>query len=109
MDVSYVSVQPLDDYKGVAATQMMETEATECQLLRHPYGSSRLCGEQCVRFCSLQNCAKKACNGGDCSCKRNTNDRLDSPTNHSAASVKPECNELRVFAALGIPPGFLNE
>ncbi|CAH1971111.1 unnamed protein product [Acanthoscelides obtectus] len=48
----------------------MESEAVECPSLRHPYGSSRLCGQQCGRFCSLQNCAKKACNGGDCSCKR---------------------------------------
>ncbi|VEN54785.1 unnamed protein product [Callosobruchus maculatus] len=54
----------------VAAIQMMETDAVDCQTLRHPYGSSRLCGEQCIRFCSLQNCAKKACNRGDCSCKR---------------------------------------
>nr|CAI5819510.1 unnamed protein product [Callosobruchus analis]CAI5867759.1 unnamed protein product [Callosobruchus analis] len=48
----------------------METEATECTELGHSYGSSSLCDEQCGRFCSLQNCAKKACNKGDCSCKR---------------------------------------
>nr|CAI5819509.1 unnamed protein product [Callosobruchus analis]CAI5867758.1 unnamed protein product [Callosobruchus analis] len=54
----------------VGALQLMETEATECTELGHSYGSSSLCDEQCGRFCSLQNCAKKACNKGDCSCKR---------------------------------------
>nr|CAH7733537.1 unnamed protein product [Callosobruchus chinensis] len=48
----------------------MEVEATACPDLRHPYGSSSMCDKECGRFCSLQNCAKKACNKGDCSCKR---------------------------------------
>nr|CAH7724871.1 unnamed protein product [Callosobruchus chinensis] len=54
----------------IGALQLMEVEATECPDLKHSYGSSSMCDQECGRFCTLQNCAKKACNKGDCSCKR---------------------------------------
>nr|CAI5858899.1 unnamed protein product [Callosobruchus analis] len=54
----------------IAALQLTEVAATECADLKHSYGKSALCDQECGRFCTLQNCAKKACNKGDCSCKR---------------------------------------
>nr|CAH7729329.1 unnamed protein product [Callosobruchus chinensis]CAH7730830.1 unnamed protein product [Callosobruchus chinensis] len=54
----------------VVASVMEPAEGVDCFGLYHPYGSKKSCSKHCKRFCSLNGCRKKKCDGNRCRCKR---------------------------------------